>query len=458
MVILNSIKDKDYRARKLSIKEGIFASMKGEFGDSYVAPFAIAINASNAMISVLTAVVEFLGPINQMFGSKLIEKESRKKILLKTVLFEALMWLPLILIAFLFYKGIITNFLPLLVLLSFAVYTIFLNVGHPAWFSWMGDIVGEKHRGKWFSKRNLITGFISIVMAITAAVFLDYFKRHNMIMFGFMVLFFLAFLARIGSWGILKKQYEPEIKLKKGNPFSFWNFVKNSPKNNFGKFTIFRALIGFSSAIASPLIAVYLLRNLGFNYVEYIAISLGGTFVSLFALEFLGKFADKYGNIRTAILSSILIPVIPVLYLLHHSLIYLLLIPSVISGVAWAGLHLASGNFVYDNMAQEKRGQAVSYFNMVWGIGVALGAAIGAILIKYLNTTILAPIVVVFIISAVARALVVLWWAPRLKDMQKTQKVSTRKALRDIVFKHLRHTLIEETHQIMSIKRYMWGK
>ena len=40
-----------------------------------------------------------------------------------------------------------------------------------------------------------------------------------MLVFGF--LFLLAFFSRLLSWLILKKQYEPKIKLKKGYYFSF---------------------------------------------------------------------------------------------------------------------------------------------------------------------------------------------------------------------------------------------
>ena len=110
------LKKLKHKARRISIKEGMFASAKTSFGDHYVSPFAIAINTSNPMIALLSAISGLLGPLSQIFGSKLIEKYSRKKIILKTVLIESLMWTPLVIIAFLFYKGIISTMLPLLLL------------------------------------------------------------------------------------------------------------------------------------------------------------------------------------------------------------------------------------------------------------------------------------------------------------------------------------------------------
>ena len=114
MVRKTSIKELKHHSRRLSIKEGIFAAAKGSFGDSYISPFAIAINASNSVVALLSSISGLLGPLTQIFGSKLIEKHSRKKIILKAVFFESLLWLPLILLAILYYKGISITLLPFL--------------------------------------------------------------------------------------------------------------------------------------------------------------------------------------------------------------------------------------------------------------------------------------------------------------------------------------------------------
>lgn len=457
MVDKESLKTKrlKYEARLHSIKEGIFCSARSSFGDEYVSPFAIAINASNSMVALLTAIIGLLGPLSQTFGSRLIEKYSRKKIVLKAAFFEALMWLPLILLAFLYYKGIIVNILPFMLLLFFAFYVIFANVAHPAWFSWMGDIISEKHRGRWFSKRNLIIGFVSIILAIAASFFLDYFKQKGLTMIGFGILFLMATIARLISWRILKKQYEPKIELEKGYYFSFFEFIVKAPKTNFGRFTIFRSLLGFSAAISSPLLAVYLLRYLGFNYVEYIIIMLGGTFVSLFFLGLWGKVADIYGDYKVLIIASILVPIVDILWILHTNILYLLFIPSVLSGIAWAGIYLASGNLIYDNVTPQRRGLVVSYYNMVWGIGVFLGAGLGALLIKFLNTNFLPPIILVFIISSIVSVLVIIFGLPQIKEVRKTKKLGSIRDFEKVIFKKAGPTIMEEIHELKLIKKYL---
>lgn len=452
------LKEKKHKARRRSIREGIFATMHFSLGSQYISPFAIAINTSNSLVALLGSISGLLGPISQMSSSRLMERYSRKKIVLKAVLLESFMWLPFIAIAVLYFKGLILNLLPLLLLLAFAVQIFVANMAGPAWFSWMGDIVDEDFRGRWFAKRNLILGFIGIILSLIASFFLDYFKKIEIVMVGFIVLFSLAMIGRLISWKLFKKQYEPKLKLKKGYYFSFWDFVVDAKKTNFGKFALFRTFLSFAQAIAAPLIAVYLLRTLKFNYTTYMIIILAGSVVSLFTLALWGKIADTYGNYKVILISSFLIPTIPILWILSPNPIYLILIPSIIGGIAWTGFNLSAGNFIYDNVSAEKRGLAVSYKNMLIGIGTFLGAGLGAILIKYLTTEIIKPITIIFIISGILRMLAVLFWIPKIKEVRKTKRLTSAKALRDLILKQTRPTLIEETHQLMSIKKYIFDK
>lgn len=449
------IKELKHHARRLSIKEGIFSTVQTSLGSEYISPFAIAINASNSLVALLGSVSGLLGPIAQSFSSRLIEKYPRKKIILKAILLEALMWIPFMIIGFLFFRGIAPNLLPLFLIIAFGIQVIMNNITTPSWFSWMGDIVDGAYRGRWFAKRNLIIGFVSVILAISASFFLDYFKKIDLIMFGFIILFTLAMLGRLVSRNCIKKQYEPKIKLKKGDYFSFWEFLIKAPHNNFGRFAIFRFCLSFSAAIISPLIAVYLLRTLGFGYATYMIIIMAGTVFSLLVLRLWGKLADQIGNYRVIIISTALIPIIPLLWVLNTSPIYLILVPSIISGISWAGFHLSSGNFIYDNVSKEKRGIVISYYNLLMGMGIFLGAGLGAILIQYLNTTFIRPIILIFLISGICRVLTITIVLPLVKESKKREEFTGSSSLKNIILKELKPTLGEGVHQIMSIKSYI---
>ena len=328
-------------------------------------------------------------------------------------------------------------------------------MGIPAWYSWIGDIVDDRHRGRWFAKRNLLLGFVTVVLAISASFFLDYLKSKELAMFGFATLFFLALIFRILSYKAIRKQYEPELKRKKKKESSFFKFVKNTPKTNFGKFTIFRASFALVASISGPFLAVYLLRYLEFSYPTYMIVIMSSTIFSLFVIELWGKFADKYGNYRTLLLTSIITPTVPILWILVPSPIYMILVPAVISGVGWAGFNLAATNFFYDNISAEKRSREISYYNLLIGIGIFLGASLGALLIKILNTTWIEPIILIFIIGSILRMTVVFIFLPKIKEVRKTQKFNSKRVLKHMLLKEAKPTISEEVHEIMSIRKYL---
>ena len=274
-------------------------------------------------------------------------------------------------------------------------------------------------------------------------------------MIGFGILFGLALICRLISYSYLKKQYEPKIKLKKGYYFSFLDFVKQSPKNNFGKFAIYRAIFTFAVAITSALLAIYFLRFLGFSYFEYMLITLSGTTIALFTLGIWGKILDKYGSYRIICVASIILPIVPILWVLHSSLLYLIFVPSLVSGIGWAGFHLAERNFIYDNVGPQKRGLAISYYNMFWGIGTFFGAILGGILIKYLHTNLIAPIIIIFIIGAIVRMLSVFWILPLMKEVKGKKGFKNSKVFREIILKQAKPTISEEIHELIHIKKYL---
>ena len=441
------IKKKEAEARKISIKEGSIATIQTGLGDTYIAPYALALNASNFEISMLSSIPSLLGPLSQKFGSRLIEKYSRKKVLLIAVLFQALIWLPIISLAFLQWKGILTSSLSILLVIFFSVYAIFGNLGGPAWFSWMGDIVNERKRGKFFSLRNRITGAIALLCTLGSSFLLDFFKQNNFVLFGFSIFFFIAMTARLISRELLKKQYEPKLELEKGYYFSFWQFMKKAPKNNFGKFSIYVALIKMAASIAGPFFVVYMLRDLGFSYVTFILVFISEAVGGLIMMPILGKFSDKHGNYKLMSITSIVIALFPALWLLSESPFYLALVPQLIVGIAWAGFNLAAGNFIYDSVTPQKRGLAVSYYNILGGIGIFLGATIGGIIAKYVHINFMNIILFIFLISAVARALVNLIMLPKIGEIRKVKKFNSARALKNLVLKTIRIPIIP--HQAM---------
>ena len=416
------------KARRISITEGSAYSVSEGFGIRNIIPYALALGANNKHIGFLSSIPGFLGTFSQLYALKLMSKVSRKKIAFYGALFQAVMWLPIILLGILFFFfNINHSLIPALLIFIYTLVVLFGSFFGPAWSSWMKDLVSN-NQGKYFGRRNKICGFIALVSMLIAGFILDYFKKTKLV-YGFMIIFGVAFLFRGVSSFLFLKKYEPEIKYEKGYYFSFFQFVKAMTKNNFGRFVLYVSLIQFATAISSPFLAVYMLNYLKFDYTTYTIIAISSSFASILFMTFWGRFADKYGNIKLIKITGFIIPIIPILWLIsplflsHVNLVLYLIIIEAFSGIVWAGFNLSSSNFVYDAVTRQRMGLCVAYFNILNGVGIFFGAIIGGFISSADFTFFgLQPILFILLLGGIIRLIIFLIMVPKISEVKKVRK------------------------------------
>ena len=416
------------KSRKISIYEGSAFSLMDGFGLRYITPYALFLGASNSFIGLLSSLPNLLGSLSQLPGSKVVERYSRKKIVVIGVLLQALMWLPLIAVgySYLFLElSLVYSLVLLMVVYSFII--ILGSFPGPAWSSWMRDLV-PRNTSSYFGKRNMITGVVAIVCMFIAGWILG--LSNSKLFFGFAIIFFLAFVGRAISTFLFTKKYEPKIQYTDGYYFSLLQFTKRMSQNNFGRFVIFMSLISFAVAIASPFFAVYMLKDLGFSYPIYTLIVMSSAVSILVFMPFWGKFADKYGEVETIKLTSFFIALIPFLwgvsYFLNLKAIILVLFlvaTELFSGFIWAGLNLSSYTFIYKAVSRERMALCIAYNTILNAIGIFLGAIVGGKISSFTFPIFGMPaIIFVFVLSAGLRFLIVLVMSHMIKEVRQVEK------------------------------------
>ena len=413
------------KALEYSIKDGVAWSVNEGLGNSYVSPYMIALGGDNFQIGMLTSVPNFIANFSQLATPKFVKKTSRKSLVTSLVLLQALMWVPILSLSFITrIDGLI---IPLLLIFFYTLYLTFGSLARPAWSSWMGDLVPEEERGKFFGRRNEIIGFTGLISMIFAGFFLDLFKGWGGNLFlGFAILFFLAMIARLVSRYYLIKQYEPKFKEDEKYYFSFSQFVKKIWRrgrrpNNFGRFTLYTALVSFAVNLAAPFFAVYMLRDLGFSYTVFILITVSSSLTRLLSMPKWGKFLDRYGTLKTLKIGGFLIPFVPLLWLWSSNPIYLFAI-EIFDGLAWAAFDLSSFNFVYDVVTRQRREIAFAYFNALNGLGTFIGASVGGLLATHFPFKIgFHPILFLFLISGILRFILSAFMLPHLREVRKVK-------------------------------------
>ena len=94
------------RSLDLSVREGSLASVSTSLGLSYFSPFALAMKATASQVGILHAVVNLIPSLVQLKASALLEKFSRKRVVLIGVMAQILLFIPMILTGVLFFMGV----------------------------------------------------------------------------------------------------------------------------------------------------------------------------------------------------------------------------------------------------------------------------------------------------------------------------------------------------------------
>jgi MFS family permease len=415
MTTLNGQVQKVSRSLKYSILDGAaFSAMLG-LTQNYIVPFALALKATTMQVGLLTSIPNLTMALSQLASPRLAERAgSRKGLILPVVLLHALMWLPILLVPYLF-PGAKIWWLIVLVTLS----VVFGALGNPAWGSLMADLVPGRIRGRYFGARGRIAGFVTLVFSVIGGLILQ-FTASNVFL-GFSVLFGGAMLFRLVSLYYLARMYEPPLARVNGARHRLIDLVKSLGSSNLGRLTIYVALVSFSTNIAAPFFAVYMLRGLQFSYLTYVIITAVSSLSTLLFLTFWGKRADRAGNVKVMRITSVLIPLIPVLWLASRQVYYLAMVET-FAGFAWAGFNLAYMNFIYDAAAPEKRTQHIALFNAMNGTAICLGALLGGFIAPHLPRLLGYNLLTLFLISGVLRALVVAILLRRISEVRRVSQ------------------------------------
>ena len=405
------------RSLRLSVLDGAaYAAMLG-LVQNYVTPLALALKATTAQVGLLTSIPNLIVAFSQLAAPDLSERAgSRKGLILPMVFLHAVMFIPVLLIPYIFHRSQVWW------LIAFVtVSTVFGAVANPAWGSLMADLVPIRLRGRYFSSRGRIAGTITLVFTFTAGGILQLLTDTPFI--GFAILFGGAAAFRLLSFYFLSKMYEPEPLDNEENDRSLLHMVRHVGSSNLGRFTLYVALISFGANLASPFFAVYMLRDLNFNYVTFTVVISFASISNLVFLTFWGRRADLAGNIRVIRVASCILPFIPLLWLVSYN-VYYLIFAEIISGFAWSGFSLASINFVYDASEDQNRTKHIAVFNTITCLAVFFGALIGGYLAPHLPVLLGYQMRSLFTLSGIFRGLVVIFLLRQIIEVRRVPNLT----------------------------------
>lgn len=400
----------------LSWKEGIPAAIMLQIADAYITPFALFLGAAAQQIGFLVAFPNLLASFVQLFAVSGVRwAGSRLKFIVSMAAAQALLLVPMAVLSLL-PPGHKVELLIAFVIL----FRMFSSLIVGAWGSLMSDYLPPEKRGKYFGFRLQVTAAAGVLGVAFSGAWL-YGMKNISPAFGFFMLFLFISLCRLFSSALLARMEDLPFHHDSREDFTFLMFIRRFRKSNFVKFTLYVSSVVFATQVASPYFSVYMLRDLGFSYFQYTVIVIASVVTGFFSYRVWGRHADVVGNAKILKTVSLLIPLIPFLWMPSGNFYYLIFV-EMYSGFVWAGFNLCASNFILDAVSPAKRVRCISYFNVINGSAIFAGASLGGFLAGRLPAVWGFRLLTLFFISGALRFFAHAFLSKRFREVRQSAR------------------------------------
>jgi MFS family permease len=418
------------RTLRHSVRDGMAFSVAAGGGETYFSAFALFLKASVPQVALLTTLPPLLGAFAQLLSAWAGGLVGRRTVILAGASLQAVLWLLILALPLSFPAQAVV----LLLLLQSLFYGA-ANFTAPQWTSLMRDLVSERRRGRYFGHRTRLTTMTSFIALIAGGLILHVFDTSGRTGLGFVAIFSLAFVARAISVYHLRFLEEPESGTSVPN-LRMRDWLTDLRASGALTFSTYFMLMNFGVAIASPLFAVYMLRDLEFSYLQFCLNSGMSVIVQFLTLTTWGRLADVFGNRLILIVTSMIIPLMPALWVLSGDFWYLLL-AQCLSGLTWGGFSLSAGNLLFELLPRTQRIAYLAFHNIGAAAAVFAGAMLGALIATRApaispllgDQAITSSLLYVFVLSAVVRMLVAMLGSRRIRQLRPPRRTLPPHAL-----------------------------
>jgi MFS family permease len=358
--------------------DGFFSSASDNILVTYLVLYLLALGASRAQIGLLSSLSSLSAALVLLPGALLVERIGHRKEItvwagggVSRLAIFSLALIPLGL------KG------PALIYVAIALSVIrdsFGNLAYPAWMAIIADIIPISGRGRYFGTRNFAMGVVGMAVVLLVGELITRASKPA----GYQIALGLAFgigMMSTYSFAHLRVPKEPPKVPQGAAALTLPALMRDLWKHPaFLTLAGVAALWNFSLNIAGPFFNVYLVQNLKSTATMVGFLGVVSTIASLLVQRKLGELADRWGSRRMQLISGLLIPIVPLSWVLVTSPWHVVPI-NIMSGVLWGAFSLASFNYLLVLTPEEQRARYSALYQIIITIALAGGAAVGSIIV-----------------------------------------------------------------------------
>ena len=363
---------------RISTVEGSWWAVMYGMVETYFGAFFEYLKYTSYEISILSTLPIFIGAVFQNLTGWFYDILRSRKTLL--IILKCIQTITIPLILFAGYSS--GNYFLLLAFICL-YYALAMSQMSP-WTSWMGYLVPGRLRGRYFGNRSQVVRIFMLISSLLAGAILNSYEESNTFN-GFIIIFSLGMVANFGSIYYLNRQYEPEnttddeiIEIDSSN---------TNMDSGLKRFITYDSLSEFSFHVSGPLMMVYWLRDLKFDYIELAILINVSQVLGLFSMRYWGKRIDNSGSYSTIRFTSFCIGIFPMfwvgIYYLPNELILAgSIIIASLASLMFSGRALALDNRLYEHMKNKKMIKVTSKRFFFRGLSIFIGGLLGGLLTR----------------------------------------------------------------------------
>jgi len=410
---------------RASKREAVANAVMLGLTDPFMIPYALALGASAFQAGLLSSARNAILSLLQLKSADAVQRlRSKKRLLLWTVGIQIVLWIPLALVGPLFGPWAVAA-----LILLYTMGTTIAAFGNPAGGSLVSRYLTPQERGQFFGHLARRMGLCSTAAALLGGGFLQVTAGRPWLGFG--LLCAGAAVARTFSWRWFTQLAEGPWEESPEEALSLWQFFRQRETSNFLYFTLSIAAMSFSVNLAAPYLAVYMLKELHYNYFTYTIISLSLSFVAALVVPAWGKVGDRFGNQVVLRWTMVGVSILPFLWPISRNPAWLAMV-FMVAGFFWVGLNLCTVNFVYDAAAPFTRDRYLAYFNVINGCSMSLGALTGGWLLGKIPPTKGSVFITLFYCSGLLRFGSALVFRRLVREVRPVRQVGLREVLYEL--------------------------
>ncbi len=350
------------------------------FGTLVAGPFLVgfvqSLNGSALELNILSAVPSLLG-ILQLPGAIWGRGfKSYKKFVMPSAITWRAFYIPFAFLPLLPWPN---EFRLAVIFLSVILASIGAMLTGSIYNDWLAEMVPADSRGYYFSRRSAIATITGAFIGIVGAFILDAFKKANLEAKGFSVVFSIGVVCAAISLSFFVRMRDVERKnpIKQGLKEGIANLANPFRDREYRQVLVFLGVTMFAQTFAGNLFAAFGLKTLNLDYKIIQGAGFMHALGTVVFFRLWGFVSDKYGNKPVLALTSIMLSLNPIPWMLckpgNHTLDSIILLSShPLMALGWSGWSLCQFNIM---LATAKPAERASYM----GAGMALSALVGGV-------------------------------------------------------------------------------